>query len=489
MAGIRIEGNTSGNVAEVDASNNLRVVQPATQVGAVYVAAMGESSTASDPGGQIRRPLEVNDDFILRVGEDQTMLVSSFGGSATSANAIQQDLWLQTATTMTATAGSPTNGFLRLNASAITTVTTGIWYRTYPTYNIWSPYPTYVEFEARTINGNQTGKVIELGQFLVTSGTSAGLLDGICFRWLNNGEFRGIVSFNGTEVQTAALTLPPNTEVHRFTISVSQDAAEFWVDNALQARLEVPTGVSGLMLQQSLPVSMRIYNNVAPALAAQVEIARVMVSYGAQDTGKPWPFIMSGMQQHAANVPYGTAVGQTSGNSNQAAVPTTAAASNTSALVTGLGGVAQVTAQATNTTATGDNIITSYQVPAVAATQASKRLCVTGVHISCMNNGAAVATTPTTLLWSLAFGHTAVTLATGDAVTTKAPRRLMLGFMTAPIGAVVGATFDRDIRVTFATPIYVNPGELIASVARFIVGTATASQAIVCSVGFEGFWE
>jgi hypothetical protein len=155
----------------------------------------------------------------------------------------------------------------------------------------------------------------------------------------------------------------------------------------------------------------------------------------------------------------------------------------------GLGGVAQMNAQVANLTTTGDNIITSYQIPVLSATQASRRLCVTGVHISCMNNGAAVATTPTTLLWSLAFGHTAVSLATTDTVTTKAPRRLMLGFMSAPIGAVIGATFDRDIRVTFATPIYVNPGEFIATVARFIVGTATASQSVVCSVGFEGFWE
>ena len=488
MAGIRIEGNTSGNVAEVDASNNLRVVQPATQVGAAYVAAMGESSTASDPGGQIRRPLEVNDDFILRVGEDQTMLVSSFGGSATSANAIQQDLWLQTATTMTATAGSPNSGFLRLNASSLTTATTGMWYRTYPTYSIWSPYPTYVEFDARTINGNLAGKVIELGLYLVTSATSAGLLDGICFRWLNNGEFRGTISINGTETQTAALTLP-DTDVHRFTIAVSQESAEFWIDNVLQARLLVPPGASGIMLQQALPVSARIYNSTAPSLAAQVEIARVTVSYGAQDTGKPWPYIMSGMQQHAAHVPYGTAVGQTSINSNQAAVPAAAAGSNTAPLVVGLGGVAQITAQATNTSTTGDNIITSYQVPAVTATQASRRLCLTGVHISCLNNGAAVATTPTTLLWSLGFGHTAATLATVDGVATKAPRRLMLGFMSAPIGAAVGATFDRDIRVLLSTPIYVNPGEHIATAARFIVGTATASQAIVCSIGFEGFWE
>ena len=31
MAGFRIEGNTSGNVAEVDSNNNIRVILPGNQ--------------------------------------------------------------------------------------------------------------------------------------------------------------------------------------------------------------------------------------------------------------------------------------------------------------------------------------------------------------------------------------------------------------------------------------------------------------------------
>jgi len=97
-----------------------------------------------------------------------------------------------------------------------------------------------------------------------------------------------------------------------------------------------------------------------------------------------------------------------------------------------------------------------------------------------------VATTPTTLFWYLAFGHNALSLATAEAATTKAPRRVPLGFVYAPIGSVIGANYSPDaIVLQFVSPIVVNPGEYIASVVRQIVGTATASQTIYYSVMFD----
>ena len=64
--------------------------------------------------------------------------------------------------------------------------------------------------------------------------------------------------------------------------------------------------------------------------------------------------------------------------------------------------------------------------------------------------------------------------------TTKAPRRVPIGFQSWPVGAAIGAPptegpiyFDLE-----DAPIYVNPGEFIALVGKFLVGTATASQTI-----------
>ena len=66
---------------------------------------------------------------------------------------------------------------------------------------------------------------------------------------------------------------------------------------------------------------------------------------------------------------------------------------------------------------------------------------------------------------------------------------MTLGQMYAPIGAVIGQTYDRDIVRAFTTPIVVNPGEYVGVCVRFLIGTATASQTVVAAVAFEGYWE
>ena len=244
---------------------------------------------------------------------------------------------------------------------------------------------------------------------------------------------------------------------------------------------------------------MRVYNAVSvPTLPPQVKISECWVTKPGVDMQKPWQHILSGMQQHATNVPIGQAMvaagtmtNNQGGSAGGAAVPAAATGTNT-AILTGcatLGGVAQMTAQVSNVAAAGNMIVFSYPVPVQSATQASKKLFITGVTVSCMNAGATVATTPTTLLWSLYWGNTAVSLATNDSVGAKAPRYMTLGFNTVPVGAIVGATYDKDIVRAFSTPVVVNPGEFVGVCARFIVGTATASQAVVAAVAFEGYWE
>jgi len=56
-----------------------------------------------------------------------------------------------------------------------------------------------------------------------------------------------------------------------------------------------------------------------------------------------------------------------------------------------------------------------------------------------VNIGAAVATTATTIQFSLGYGNNAVSLAAGEGAATKASRRISLGFMTWPVGAAIGS--------------------------------------------------
>jgi len=97
-------------------------------------------------------------------------------------------------------------------------------------------------------------------------------------------------------------------------------------------------------------------------------------------------------------------------------------------------------------------------------------------------------------MWSLAFGHTAVSLATAETgsfatATTHAPRRVALGWQSAAIGTVVGGLYSPDILFTFDSPIVVRPGEFIATIMKIVVGTATASQTITYMVTFDGNFE
>lgn len=85
--------------------------------------------------------------------------------------------------------------------------------------------------------------------------------------------------------------------------------------------------------------------------------------------------------------------------------------------------------------------------------------------------------------WSLAFGHTAVSLATAESATTKAPRRVPLGLQAVASAAAAGAVLQ-TVTFTFQKGIYVNPGEFIQTVKKKI-GTAPSAGVIGHIVTFD----
>jgi hypothetical protein len=479
----------TGTQADVDTNNNLKVVPTGTLTGSPFGVLAGEISSATEPAGLIRKRNWVSAEGRQHMAVDRPVLYVNFSSSATPANALPQDVFKQVATTMTFNAGSGAGGFLQLNASAITSTTTGIQFQSYAAWPTYGGYGTIYEWEAKTINVNGTAnKVVELGVGLTTDAKTAGLLDGFCFRWTATNTFVGVMSINGSEFTTANLTIPSDNVVHRYTIRANQDGLYFFVDSVLQAVLQVPADQSGPGYQPNLPVLMRLYNTAsAPSLAAQLNVAEMWVTQGGLDWNKPWSHVMAGMSQHSSNVPYGQAVGQTPALANSSD-PAAAAVSNTAALVTGLGGNFQANIAVAAAT---DYIITSYLVPAQSATQASKRLHITGIRINAyLGTAAAVASVWHQLRWYVAWGHTAVSLATADGIAAKAPRRMSLGQMAllTPATVLAGQPFDRDINLAFSTPIVVNPGEYVASVVRF-GGGATAAGVYSGAVSFEGYWE
>jgi hypothetical protein len=107
----------------------------------------------------------------------------------------------------------------------------------------------------------------------------------------------------------------------------------------------------------------------------------------------------------------------------------------------------------------------------------------TGFKVSTISLGAAVATTPTTMLLTIGMGSTAATLVTVEqtsftTITTKMARRIQIGYQSIAIGAVVGSMYN-DVVMDFAQgPPVTNPGEVLQLIAKVVVGTATAAQTI-----------
>lgn len=96
--------------------------------------------------------------------------------------------------------------------------------------------------------------------------------------------------------------------------------------------------------------------------------------------------------------------------------------------------------------------------------------------------------TPVQYVYSIAYGHNNVSLATTTTATSKAPVRKPIGFETYGAAAAVG-TIGQGIQKDFdRAPIVVFPGEFIQITAKN-VGAVTTTGVITFLVDFDGYWE
>lgn len=497
MAGIRIEGNTSGNVTEVDSSNNLQVNSPGhTSAGVVRGGGPENAGAAimfceNDPGvitstRYVKSP-EVTEDFQMRISHDHILDRDTF-------NYVTQNTGKHTHTFTTMTATVSANGLL-LNSGAITTTTTGMTFGTFAEFPCaHAAATTYFEFNASlntNINSIATNCVLDIGGFRRGAANPYAPTDGAYFRFSSAG-ITAVICRNSAEtveVLTGVSGILAN-ENHRYAVSISEREVEFWIDDVRYASIAATASAGQVILGATLPFSVRIANTGVPSTALTALLTDYTVSYGGAMYTQAWSAVGNRSLGSYQGLSGGT-MGSLASYANSTN-PTSAAGSNTAANVTGLGGQGAINAAAAAAT---DFIMCSYQVPAGTVAVQGRRLVVQGVKISCANLGAAVATTATTIALSLAFGHTAVSLATAETAsfataTTKAPRRIPLGIMYWNVAAPIGATPQNgDIYMPFDNPIYVNPGEFIATTLKFLVGTATASQSIWYHVTFDYGWE
>lgn len=487
LAAVSITNGGGTATAGVDTNSNLQVREPTTPAQAGLTGLLGHmddgSSRVDSPNNPYTKRVFVSENGRIGVGQDTHIAVYEFPAAA-----VNSGKWFTPATTQTVDQNA---GYLRLNASGITTINTNSAVRTQRYFTLFGRRQLSVEVQGY-MTVTQTNQLVEFGLMSATLPGAGAPADGVFFRYNASNELRGVVNFNGTETQTASIPLPSTNVNHNYFMRISDDAAEFWIDDKIVAEIEMGATIPGQgtpFISVALPfVARYVIGGSAPAIAARFQMSGVSIYWSDGQVARTEAEITCGMGQNCSQGQDGGTMGTTANYANSAN-PTSAAGSNTAANVTGLGGQGAINAAAGAAT---DYIATSFQNPAGTTAIPGRTLYITGVKISSVNMGAAVATTQTTLAWSLAHGHTAVSMATAESLTsaTKAPRRIALGFQSAAVGTAVGGTYaPGDVSMTFNSPIVVNPGEFIATVVKQIVGTATASQSIWYHVTFNGYFE
>ena len=145
MAGLPIQGNTSGNIAEVTANNQLQVNLPlnSTQAGFVSLVAENDPGTlVGTPSGAVGprfvKSLYASDDFRLSIGQTTPLFDYQF-----TSNSQDTNFWYYKFTTMTAT---QSGGFLILNSNNTATAATGVAMQTWRYFKVMANAQLYTVF-------------------------------------------------------------------------------------------------------------------------------------------------------------------------------------------------------------------------------------------------------------------------------------------------------------------------------------------------------
>jgi hypothetical protein len=485
-----IVGALSGTGADVDAARQLKTVGEKdvfanpNNVGAQF--AYIENDAGAITGTKVIRPQEIDLDYRTRMGSDLVLDEESFSYTAQNTG---KHSYANTTMTNTWTAGQ-----LTTNATSITTTATGTVFSTYSFFPLLGANTTSVDVETAFSQQPVTNTFVEFGIGIAGAQTVAPT-EGIFLR-LNDAGMQGIASFNGTEVSTGIFPLADgtgtwvyqNNKRYQFIIYAGGVQAEFWVNDGtgavLLGAIPLPTARGRMTMANA---GQFFYKHRITGGAAGGVLQTYLGAYCIRLGGSSY----SNVPSTSGNRSYGSYQGLSGGtmgslaNYANSANPTAAVPTNTTAaLGVGLGGQFW---EIDTLAVTTDGIICSYQVPAASANYAGRRLVIRGVKIhsyvqTALTGGGYVAQ------WSLAFGHTNVSLATADAATTKAPRRIPLGVETVP-AAAAALTVLNVVEMDFGdAPVFVNPGEFVAVVKKK-VGTAPSAGVIAHLVTYVYGWE
>lgn len=486
MAGAKIALSSTTGELKNDGSGNALVTLPAVAAQSGYARLMSENDAGGLTGSAYLKSPETSPDYRLRAGLDTVLFTDNF-------NATAQNTAVWSYTFATLTAAQPGAGTVNFSAVQGTTAAHGAFMRTAQYFPVINTAPLAVEFKAGIFTSALVSGEVWLMGLGLPSAAVTRPTDGVWLK-LTSAGLVGVIAYNGTEVESGVLpaTLTLGT-VYKFTMVVGESEVEFWLNDELLGEIAIPTANGVPWLSASAPAFMQKYNTGAVSNTNTMRVARVGVSLLDVATSMPSAHQMALQGLMAYQGQNGGTMGTTAllPNATAATTVTGGALSQTVAIATGLGGQAGIVAAVAGI----DGCVTAFQVPTGGINQTARNLVITGVRIDAVNIGAAVATTASILQWSLAFGATGGAIpslaqaesASFTTATAKAWRRIPLGLQSWVVGSAIGAPAEA-IFIQFDSPIVVQPGQWVAAVAKFILGTATASQVIWTTVNIQGHY-
>jgi hypothetical protein len=473
----------------LDTYNNIKTNLPTVSTQAGYAMLSGELAEPTDPVGRIVNDIRTSAQGRLGVGSPIILLNSIFSGSLPFSND-----WVLPTGTMTIVAGTNT---INLNAGLATASTNVARMTTVAFFPFLCDLSTFAVWEMLHTQTHQANCVTEAGFFQCISTTAP--TDGAFFRYsTSGGTLQAVLSNQGTEqsmtispthyVTGQAYTIPAPGVMHKYKIICENDRVLYYINGICVATISSAGDAGMPMNAGTQPFSIRTYNNGVPSLANIIKVGYVCI--GCQDSiglGLSQNELASIAGKSLTQGQTGQATGSTAYFSNSMVLGAGAVLTNTTSVYTGLGG--QFTIQPTLAAGT-DGILCSFVNTTPTATVPAKVLLISGVKIQGMVT-AALTGGPGVIAYSLAYGHSALSLATTENINTptKAPRRIALGLDTFAATAAIGAT-NPTIYMPFTVPIAVMPGEYIAIVAKFLAGTIFSGTTglITYIVTFDGKW-
>jgi hypothetical protein len=472
MAGIRIEGNTSGTVAEVTGSNQLKVILETDAGNLPQNVGAVRFFSENDPGEQTGTPYlyspETDEDFRLRTALDNMLDTETFNYAA-------QNTGKHSYANTTLTATWNTTGLIT-NGGSVTTAG-GATVQSYAEFPIFGANILYAEFEASINAVCPTNTIIDWGMFRKGGTSPYDPTDGVFFR-LTSAGLVGVVNYNTVETTTNVFNFTFNlNHKYQFIIAINQRAVQFWVDEVLYGEIETPDGQGQPCMSSTLPVCVRHGHTTTAGAAMQFTLNNYNLSIGGVNLSRELSELgnaMLGSYQGLSGGTMGSLATYTNNTNPTAAIPSNTAL--TANLVAGLGGQAWETFTS-GLAANTDGILMSYQVPAGTISIQGKRLRIVGVKMSAfvqtaLTGGGFNST------FTLAFGGTAVNLTTAEGTAAKARRIVLFPEFTQAVTSnqAVNTIVSQPggCVSTFDSPIFVDPGQYVQLCVKHIGTVATA---------------